>query len=84
MSAGAAYHPACDKKYDYVIVGGGTAGCVLANRLSAANKEVLVLEVREWHAAAAAVHHSLQSMRGVVIMGPSSSGSGLPHVLKLM
>jgi hypothetical protein len=34
-------------KYDYVIVGGGTAGCVLANRLSAdPEKRVLMLEVR--------------------------------------
>lgn len=33
------------EKYDYIIVGGGTAGCVLANRLSAQeNKKVLVLE----------------------------------------
>lgn len=32
-------------EYDYVIVGGGTAGCLLANRLSAdASKRVLVLE----------------------------------------
>src|SRR5665213_2345540 len=31
--------------YDYVIVGGGTAGCVLANRLTASGKHrVLVLE----------------------------------------
>ncbi|GMH38701.1 hypothetical protein BSKO_06585 [Bryopsis sp. KO-2023] len=37
----------CDagKQYDYVVVGGGTAGCVLANRLSAdESKNVLVLE----------------------------------------
>jgi len=28
---------------DYVIVGGGTAGCVLANRLSAGGKHKVVL-----------------------------------------
>ena len=37
--------PASDK-YDYILVGGGTAGCVLANRLTAdGSKKVLVLEV---------------------------------------
>jgi choline dehydrogenase len=33
------------KTFDYVIVGGGSAGCALANRLSAdPNNSVLVLE----------------------------------------
>ena len=34
-----------DNTFDYIIVGGGTAGCLLANRLSAdASKRVLLIE----------------------------------------
>lgn len=41
----AAAKPITNEKYDYIIVGGGTAGCVLGNRLSAdASKKVLILE----------------------------------------
>lgn len=38
-------NPAGSDKYDYIIVGGGTSGCVLANRLTAdGRKRVLMLE----------------------------------------
>lgn len=57
------------QKYDYIIVGGGTAGCVLANRLTAdGSKKVLVLEVRIMghqiiyqHQATAPGHSSTQT-----------------------
>ena len=31
-------------KYDYVVVGGGTAGCVLTSRLAEASRSVLLIE----------------------------------------
>jgi choline dehydrogenase-like flavoprotein len=53
---------AAGQKYDYIIVGGGTAGCVLANRLTAdGSKKVLVLEVRTWqHRHSCAKHYNAE------------------------
>jgi len=37
-------HVICDPTYDYIIVGGGTAGCIVARRLVDAQKKVLLIE----------------------------------------
>ena len=90
-------HPA-PGRYDYILVGGGTAGCVLANRLSAdGTKRVLLLEVSAgvyWRKSPAHVAPKLglQSVRtcwrevqapNMIDCAPHLEGTSLPYNVRL-
>lgn len=63
------------EKFDYVIVGGGTAGCVLANRLTAdGTKNVLVIE-----AGIIVVELAPPFLVGWLDLGHQPLSAGRPH-----
>jgi choline dehydrogenase-like flavoprotein len=54
--------------HDFVIIGGGSAGCVLANRLSAGGANVLLLE-----SGGSAKHLGVKAPGGVLDAVPESA-----------
>lgn len=74
-------NPVQGQEFDYIIVGGGTAGCVLANRLTAdGSKRVLLLESGENGLASTDVRVRLE---GAVLSQAAAARRPLSHARPL-
>ncbi|EWG55277.1 hypothetical protein FVEG_13307 [Fusarium verticillioides 7600] len=79
LTALASCKPA-DSTYDYIVVGGGPAGLITAERLSEANKKVLLLERGHGSTVATGSNHTLSwdsSLTPIDVPGLSSAVGGL-------
>ncbi|CAJ0544420.1 Ff.00g036070.m01.CDS01 [Fusarium sp. VM40] len=70
----------CDTTYDYIVVGGGPSGLITAERLTEANKKVLLLERGPGPTVATGSNHTLpwdSSLTPIDVPGLSSAVGGL-------